>query len=413
MAEINLGMNGVECDRSRILEGIEVIKKAVDGGVYSPGAMLYCVANGWLALNKYERAVKAYRLALGVLIEAGLTEVVAQCYKNLGSTMNKLNKPHKARYFYKRALEYDAELAEAHFALALWNRRNGDFKTALSYLEEIIWPQGSAGTSANVSGWRAECLFELGKIKEAIREIISLLSMADKPDWVWPWCAKLVAKYGNVSQDASEFSIRFWDRYLKQNAGDTRAQIQRLLSVWYLYSNFDKAIWSYQEFKQNVVDITNDGISNPEFLWHLVGLWAQKEENWTEAEEWYRKAYDHFPEEYGYYLGTALNQIGRYEEALQILLSQAEKYYPDELSWFQVAIAMGGVGNTEGCIDAYERVLKLDETYAKAWFNLGGIYWNSGQMVKAKKVWAEAIRRFPEHELTERLKNDLPGVFGP
>ena len=73
---------------------------------------------------------------------------------------------------------------------------------------------------------------------------------------------------------------------------------------------------------------------------------------------------------------------------------------------------MEGVGDTEGCIDAYERVLKLDETYAKAWFNLGWIYWNSGQVDKAKEVWVEAIRRFPEHELAARLKADLPGIFG-
>ena len=171
--------------------------------------------------------------------------------------------------------------------------------------------------------------------------------------------------------------------------------------------------WDYHEFKRNVVDIVDDGIPNPELLWFRVGLWAQKEENWAGAEEWYRKAYDQCPEEYGYYLGTALNCIDRYEEALQILLPQAKEHYPDELSWFQVAIAMEGVGDTEGCIDAYKRVLKLDETYAKAWFNLGRIHWNSGQMVKAKEIWTEAMRRFPEHELTVRLKTDLPDIFGP
>ena len=146
--------------------------------------MLYNIANGWFAINKYEEAKEAYHLALDALIEAGLTEVIAQCYKNLGSTMNKLNRLDKACHFYKRALEFDGELAEAHFALALWNRRNGDFETALSHVEKIIWSQGSAGTSANVSGLRAESLFELGRIKEAIREIKSLLSVADKPDWV-------------------------------------------------------------------------------------------------------------------------------------------------------------------------------------------------------------------------------------
>ena len=414
MSEINLGMNNEKCNRSRIRNGIDLINTAVSGGVFTAGSMLNCIANGWFAINEYDKAAKAYHLALEALIEeASPSKIIAQCYKNLGSTMGKLNRPDEACRFYKLALESDAELAEAHLALALWNRRCGDFETALSHLDKVIWSRGSAGTQESVSGWRTESLFELGRVDEAIREIRGLLSVADKLDWVWPWCAKLVATYGTVSRDAAEFSVQFWNRYLKQNASDTRAKIQRLLSVWYLYSNSHKVKWDYHEFKRNVVDIVNDGIPNPEFLWYRVGLWAQKEENWTEAEEWYRKAYDQCPEEYGYHLGTALNRINRYEEAMQILLPQATEHYPDEFSWFQVAIAMEGVGDTEGCIGAYERVLKLDETYAKAWFNLGRIYWNSGQMVKAKEIWTEAMRRFPEHELTARLKTDLPDVFGP
>ena len=414
MSEINLGMNNEKCNQSRILKGINVINKAVRDEVFPPGSMLYCIANGWFARSEYEKAAKAYHLALDALIEeAEPSKVIAQCYKNLGSTLERLNRPDEACHFYNLALESDAELAEAHFALALWNHRNGDFQTAISHLDKIIWPRDSAGTQEIVSGWRTECLFELDRVKEAIREIRGLLSVAEEFDWIWPWCAKLVAKYGNASQEALEFSIKFWNRYLEQNAGDTRAKIQRLLCVWHLHSNFGESIWNYHEFKRNVLETLGEGISNTEFFLFRIGLWAQKEENWTEAEKWYRKAYDHCPEEYGYYLGTALNHLNRYEEALQILLPQAREHYPDELSWFQVAIAMEGVGNTEGCIKAYERVLKLDETYAEAWFNLGGVYCNSGQEAKAMEIWTEAILRFPEHESTARLKADLPGIFGP
>ena len=119
---------------------------------FRPGAMLYCIANGWFAMNEYEKAANAYQLALDALIQAGLTKVVAQCYKNLGSTMKKLDRLDEACHFYERALEFDAELAEAHFALALWNRRNGDFETALSHLDKIIWSRDSAGTPANCFG---------------------------------------------------------------------------------------------------------------------------------------------------------------------------------------------------------------------------------------------------------------------
>ncbi len=47
MAEINLGINGLECDKPRIAKGIKIISTAVDGGLFSPGSLLYCIGNGW------------------------------------------------------------------------------------------------------------------------------------------------------------------------------------------------------------------------------------------------------------------------------------------------------------------------------------------------------------------------------
>ena len=48
--------------------GIEaIISTAVRGGVIPPGSMLYCIANGWFAINDYEKAAKAYHMALTCL----------------------------------------------------------------------------------------------------------------------------------------------------------------------------------------------------------------------------------------------------------------------------------------------------------------------------------------------------------
>ena len=52
MAEINLGVNGQACERSRITEGVEVLREEAAGGTICPGSMLYCVGNGWLALGR-------------------------------------------------------------------------------------------------------------------------------------------------------------------------------------------------------------------------------------------------------------------------------------------------------------------------------------------------------------------------
>ena len=164
MAEINLGVNGRECSKSRIADGIEVIRGAVNGGIFSPGALLYCVGNGWLAMDEYEKARDAYNSALVLLDQTNVSHISAQCCKNLGAALEKLNKPDAAHALYTRALELDPNLAEAHFALALWyNRKNVDLDRALEHLDAIVWPANSAGTLPSVQGWRAEILFKQGK----------------------------------------------------------------------------------------------------------------------------------------------------------------------------------------------------------------------------------------------------------
>ena len=411
MAEINLGINGRECNKSRIADGIEMIRKTVNDGLFSPGSLLYCVGNGWLALDDYEKARDAYNSALFLLDHINASDVAAQCYKNLGSAMEKLNKPEKACALYTQALELDPTLPEAHFALALWHIRNStNLDRSLKHLDAIVWSANSAGTSPSVQGWRAEILFKQGKIDEAFRDIRTLMGDGDKLVWVWPWCIRLVAMYGRSAFDSAQASIQFWDAYLRIFPDDLFAQRERLLCVWFVHANGGQTECDYGGFIQAVADIVTSGVPNPAFLWDRAGHWAQDEEDWVEAEKCYRKAYELSPAEYGYCLGTALNFLGQYAEALPMLLLQAEKHQPDAMSWFQVAIAREGTGDVDGCITAYKRALQLDEDYDLAWFNLGSVYWNSQNPQAAISTWKKALRRFPTHQLSSKLQKDFPNL---
>ena len=406
MAEINLGINGQDCCRSRIAEGIRVIHNSATHGVLSCGVMHYNVGNGWYALNEYGKAREAYDSAVGLLVQEGATDTAARCCKNLGATMEKLKEPELAHEWYTRSLRLEPHLPEAHFALALWYNRMGvQLDQALIHLDSIVWPSESAGTVSPVLGWRAEILFRQGKTREGFRDIHTLLSQDEKPGWIWPWCARLVAKYGG---DDIGSSIRFWDIYLKANAGDIQAQRERLLCVWLAHADGNEIGWDYGRFRQSIADIAESGVANPAFLWDRAGHWAQDEGDWTEAEVCYRRAFELSPGEYGYCLGVALNFLCRFEEALPILEKQAETHQPDSMSWFQVAIARERTGDVRGCIDAYKRTLDLDEDYALAWFNLGGVYCNTGDEAAAISTWKEGIRRFPDHELAKKLLGDLP-----
>ena len=408
MAEINLGINGQECDKSRIAEGIEVIKGQVDGKLFSPGSLLYCVGNGWQAISEYEKARDAYISALNHLDEAVSPEIVARCCKNLGTTMEKMNKPDAAYALYTRALELAPNLSEAHFALALWyNRHDVEPERSLIHLDAIRWPANSAGTNSSVHAWRAEILFKLGKPIEAFRDIHALLAEGDKLAWAWPWSARLVATYGRTSVDSAEGALKFWNTFVTNLGDELMVRREQLLCIWYLRINGGSVECDYEEFKQNISDIVDRGVMNPAFLWDRVGHWAQDEGDWSEAENCYRKAFELSSGEYGYCLGTALNFLGRYPEALPILL-QAKEHQPDAMSWFQIAIAREGIGDLEESITAYKRALKLDEDYELAWFNLGGVYWNSLNKAKAISTWKEAIQRFPTHQLSSKLQKEFP-----
>lgn len=412
MAEINLGINGMKFDETRIREGIDALRDAIDGGRVSPGSTLYCVGNGWLALREYRKAKAAYESALRFLDES--PDVAAQCCKNLGTTMEELKDSGAARELYERALELDPNLAEAHFALGLWHYRHtdADLDLALEHFDAIVRRKGSAVTLPPVQGWCAEILFKQQRLDEALRELRALLHAEPKPPWVWPWCAKLVATYGRSSVRAARFAVSFWGAYVKEFADDLRAKKEMLRCVYYLLESGEGSGWNYERFRRTVEIMATEGDPDAAFLWDRVGHRAQAAGDWPEAEKCFRRAFELSPSKYGYCLGTALNFLQRYDEAIDVLLPQALEHQPDAKSWFQVAVAYEGIGDVQGCIDAYERALALDEDYDLAWFNLGGVYWNSGNETAAVSTWREAIQRFPTHPLALKLREDLPRLLG-
>ena len=368
MAEINLGVNGRECDESRIRAGIDALHSAIHDGGFLPGSLLYGVGNGWLALGQYEKARDAYNSALDLLDEAGATDAAARCCKNLGTVMEKLNHPDAAHSLYTRALELNPSLAEAHFALALWHyRRSEDLDRALDHLDAIVWPADSTGSSPAVRGWRAEILFKRQRIKGAFRDVRALLSDGRVLAWVWPWCARLVATHGRTSVEAAQLSIPFWNMYLKEFTDDLFAKREMLFCVYLVRASGGSTEWDYVRFKLTVEGLVADGDPTPAFLWDRVGHWAQTEGDWSEAETSYRRAFELSPNEYGYCLGTALNHLQRYEEAVAILLPQATEHQPDAMSWFQLAVAREGTGDVGRCMEAYKRALELDDEYDLAW----------------------------------------------
>lgn len=262
-----------------------------------------------------------------------------------------------------------------------------------------------------VQGWRVELLFRTGDAEGAFNEIDRLLAEGDRLPWASGWCAQQVARFGRGSVVAARRAVRFWEGYLRQHADDPAAELQRLFCLYRLHRG-GVAETDWKSFK-DAVERADQRDAESALLWDRVGHWAQDDKRWPEAAGAYRKAFDVDPDLYGYCLGTALTRLGHYEESLPMLLAQAETHQPDALSWFQVAIAREGVGDTAGCIAAYARALELDPEYDLAWFNLGGIHFNAGDIPAARATWTEALRRFPEHPRAAEAREILSRLHDP
>ena len=272
MAEINLGMNGQRYIRERIEDGIREICKFLHTKQFSNQSLLYSLGNAWFAPREYEKARDTYNSALFISDQYNNADIEAQCCKNLGTVMEKINKPDAAYELYSRALDIAPNLPEAHFALALWYIRGGvDFGRALIHLDSIAWTDNTAGRVPSVLGWRIEVFFKLGRTEDAFRDIQTLLCDEARLDWIWPWCGRLVATYGPNSISSARLATRFWNTYLVKFPDDVFAIKARFLCIWYIHMNDGQTEINFEKFQQEIESLIEEGIPDPAFRWDHAG----------------------------------------------------------------------------------------------------------------------------------------------
>ena len=412
MAEINLGMAGRSQQPRRIEDALTYFVGRLESGSYQVGSLHYTIANAYSALSQEEEVMIAYEAALGDPAFADTPATAAQCYKNLGTSLERLGDESNAAELYRKALAFNPDLPEAHNALGNYHHRHGRYEEALVHYDRVIFTDRELGTPSTVAGWRVNIHFILGDGAAAFREINSLIGSADSEPWIWPWCAHQVTTFGRTSVHNARLAVHFWQRYLRVHPKGSAARRELLLANFFLRSKGENIGRTYTEFSTEFDSQVNDlGADNAALAWDRLGHWAQDEGNWAEAERCFRRAYELGGGHYGYCLGTALKFLDRFEESLPLLLEQAQVVQADAMSWFQVGGAYEKLERVPEAIDAYKKALVLDPDYGRAMFNLGGVLWNSGDREQALLTWRRAVEQFPDHELTARLRSDLPLLF--
>ncbi|EAP9281033.1 tetratricopeptide repeat protein [Salmonella enterica] len=410
MSEINKAMDRVNGNEERVINGIQYLRDRLEEGNITKGSLYYSIGNGFTALDRDKEAIQEYKTALEHIIKA--EKLAAQCYKNMGSSYSRLGNENEAYECYKKALELEPNLSEANLALGVIHNRRGNYELALEYLDRVFFPRNYQHKLIYVEKWRINTLFNMGDYRSAYREINNLLTRNDNKEDLWKWCLMLVAAFCRASTASAKLSLPFWARFLEFYPNHPDASREILLAKNYLRVNDNLTKYSYHDFKKEF-ELRINNVSNEDsaFLWDRIGHWAQDEDEWEDAEIHFRKAYEIAGGEYGYCLGVALNHLGRFQESLPILVEQAEKIQPDDFSWFQAAVAYEFQGYIQEAIDSYEKCLSINKKNELALFNLGGLYWNSRNYDEASRVWKLAVAYYPEHELSHKLRKDIPFIL--
>jgi tetratricopeptide (TPR) repeat protein len=412
MSEINLGMDRMSRHPERIEDAISFFRKRLGNRRYQVSGLQYTIGNAFHAIRDEQEAKRAFEAALADPTTAASPELAAQVHKNLGSSYELLGDNEQAMDHYREALRLNPDLAEANNALGNHYVRLGKYEDALRHLDQVVFSDQQQGRISAVNGWRANVLFNLGDDRAAFREINGLVAQADRLRWIWPWCRRLVASFGRANLGNARQAAPFWQRYVRANPEEPAARWELLMTTFYLRGQGEDVAKSYSEFREefdrHIAYVDADNAALP---WDRLGHWAQDDEDWAEAERCFRKAYELAGGEYGYCLAISLKELKRFDESVPLLLEQAQIVQPDAMSWFQLAAAYASLRNWLQAIDAYERSLSLDPDYALAMFDLGGAHWNSGDAATAVEVWTAAIERFPDHELSSKLKRDFSSLL--
>ncbi|WMA69850.1 tetratricopeptide repeat protein [Enterobacter hormaechei] len=412
MAEIDLASANKIFDRQRVELGILKLKaySLADGA--DRAGLHYSIGNGFAALNDFNEALEEYKIACELNNQNSDNELMAMIIKNMGGTYAALENENQAVECYLQALKNNPYLAEAHYALGLYYHNTGQFEKALEQLDKIVFSSDTQGNLIDLQGWRISALFNVGEGRAAFREINALLSQADKAQWIWPWCLKIVSQFGRESIENAKLSLTFWESALRHSPENPLAQRELLLAIIYLRNRNIIVHKTYLQFKNDLEACANKiGSDAASVLWDLLGHWAEDEELADEAILCFEKAYSLQKGDYGLCLSIALNKKHRYEESKNLMKIYTLAFPNDDQGWYRLASTYDLMGQLEKCIEPYLHSLSLNVDNDHAWFNLGGAFFNMGNYPEARRVWKEAVSRFPDHELTAKIRADIPFIL--
>jgi len=394
MSESNLAMDGVVAPSKRLESAIEFWNSQEAKKRWVDYSLLYNQANALSTYKRYAEAIDKYRQSLAKEINQ------AMCWKNLGGAYLETNETELAIECFEKALENNPQLFEALLSLARVKiELENDPESALKYLNRIPVSEISPNRIHSLHSWKAFVFLKIGDYPAGIANAENAINIENCDRWGWGIAGELYSRIRREDKSWLNASINFWNKFVVEFHDDANAWAELGFTYW----SCNEIAENYSEYALNAFEKAIElGYLDDGLVFDRIGHIYQDKNNWEMAEKHYKIAVEKSPEKFSYCYGVSLIFLGKYGEALPYVLDAATKFNPDAMSWFQVAICHEKLGFFEKAEKYYKKAIDLDSQYIEAWFNLGGLYWNLHNFVKASIVWKEAISKFPDTKLADQ-----------
>jgi len=398
---VNLAMRGEEIEGDRLIRAVEFWGSETAKQLWPNYMLNYNAGNALTALERHDEAIEKFHQALAD------KPSYAKCWKNLGSEYVLLGDTEEGRKCYEKALTIDPFLYEGLYCMGtLKIQHEEDFGGALTYLNRISNARLGPHQLASVQGWKALAYAKTGQFLEAIASTEDSLKNAPDMDWAWSVAARIYVLARHENKSCLAAAARFWKGFLRKYPENAQGWAEFGFVCWFL--NLHQHLTECSDLSLNAyLKAIELGFEDDGLVWDRIAHLQQERGNFLEAERAFRQAVSKNPKEFGYCLGNLLISLERYEEALPWMKLSAEVYDRDGLGWSQFALCLVNLQRIAEAVEAYKTAICVDPNYPDAWFELGGLYWNAGEHIKAKTAWLEAIKKFPDFPRAPEAKMRL------
>ncbi|MFW6221627.1 MAG: tetratricopeptide repeat protein [Fibrobacterota bacterium] len=396
---INMGL--LQQKRGNYADALEKFKKAL---ILDPDnkAIHLNIGNMFLALNRTTDALHEYSLALQTEKRRGAA------YNSFIASQRAANRKKAREMLDILEDEFGSSLA-AKRAKGEWSLWQGDTLTALKTFEQI--------SDKNENDWYAlgRIYATQGNAGQARRAILNL---PESP--AWNRVRKEIEARISFSEKNYDQAYQRW-----KELADTSFYLQYNLALSAYHAG------RYQEALR-IAQAEAKRTKGKDFadVCRLAGNAAFELEKWEDARGWYRQLsavrardpivqynlavasynLDDIEKAHEYYetarkLDSSLeNQdIEQRYKALHDTVTTTKEVFDSVDLWYNNAIEMQNDGNDSLAQRLYQKILKSDSTYVRAWNNLGAIYGARGELERAEEAYLKAIER--KYDLVEAYAN--------